>query len=137
MVRHPRAELSAYLDGELAADEASEIERHLRDCTECSRELAIMNNLGGAMRAMQTRPPTRGIWDGVHRRITQPVGWILLLSGAAVWFALAVAAWLRAELTLAWLVATAVGVGVFLLLVAIGYEQYRDWKETRYRDVER
>jgi hypothetical protein len=32
---------------------------------------------------------------------------------------------------------SAVLIGVVLLAVGIGYEQYREWKETRYRDVMR
>ena len=79
---------------------------------------------------------SRSVWEGVHRRISQPIGWILLLAGVAVWVVLALIAWSRQELTLEWAAATAIGVGLALLLVGIGYEQYREWKDTRYKDVE-
>jgi anti-sigma factor RsiW len=132
---HPRQQLSAYLDGELPAGDAADVERHLRDCTECSRELAIMKDLGGAMRTMSNQYRDRGVWEGVHRRLTRPVGWLLILAGAAVWLWLLVSRWLREELTLEWAAATGVAVGLVLLLISLGYEQYRDWRETRYKDV--
>jgi anti-sigma factor RsiW len=135
MSRHLGEQLSVYLDGELDTGAAAAIERHLRDCTECSRELAIMRNLGGAMRTMSTRTPRRSAWDGVHRRLTQPAGWILLVAGLAIWAVLALIAWARAELNLEWIAGTGVAAGLILLLVSLGYEQYRDWRETRYKDV--
>jgi anti-sigma factor RsiW len=137
MSRHLGPRLSAYMDGELAADEAAAIERHLLECTECSRELAIMNTLGGAMRTMTSRTSQRSVWDRVHRRLTQPAGWILLVAGAVIWAALALVAWARAELTIEWVAATGVATGLLLLLAGLGYEQYREWKETRYKDVQR
>jgi len=38
-VTHPpsEAQLDAYLDGELAAPDAAELEQHLRACPDCSR----------------------------------------------------------------------------------------------------
>jgi anti-sigma factor RsiW len=137
MSRHLGARLSAYMDGELPADEAADIERHLLECTECNRELAIMSTLGGAMRTMTSGTSQRSVWDRVHRRLTRPAGWILLVAGAVVWAALALVAWVRAELTVEWVAATGVATGLLLLLVGLGYEQYREWKETRYKDVQR
>lgn len=134
---HPREELSAFLDGELEPEIAADVERHLYMCTECSRELAIMRGLGGAMRTTTSRQGNRSVWDVVHRRITRPVGWLLLLAGLAIWAGLAAVAWWRAELTLEWISATGVAAGLILLLLGIGYEQYSDWKATRYKDVER
>ena len=32
---------------------------------------------------------------------------------------------------------SAFGVGLAMLAVSVAYEQYRDWKETRYRDIQR
>jgi anti-sigma factor RsiW len=137
MSRHLGEQLSAYLDGELDTGAAAAVERHLLDCTECSRELAIMRDLGGAMRTMTTRTSRRSVWDSVHRRLTQPAGWILVVAGLAVWAVLALIAWARAELNLEWIAATGVAAGLILLLVSLGYEQYHDWKETRYKDVQR
>jgi anti-sigma factor RsiW len=134
---HPQELLSAYADGELAPAEALRVEEHLATCTECARELAINRTLGGAMRSTETDRPGGGIWEGVHRRITQPVGWMLILSGVAVWVGLAVVAWFREAMTWEWLLVTAMGVGFLLLLVGIGHEQYREWKTSPYKDIER
>jgi putative zinc finger protein len=43
--------LIAWLDGELAADEAGEVGRHLRVCAECRGELNIYERLSGAVDA--------------------------------------------------------------------------------------
>lgn len=136
MSTHPRENLSAFLDGELAPAEAALVEQHLNDCTECSRELVILRDLGGAMKSMPT-DRSRSVWDGVHRRITKPIGWILFVAGLVVWAVLGLIAWSREELTLEWAAASAIGVGLLLLLVGVGYEQYREWKETRYKDVDK
>jgi anti-sigma factor RsiW len=136
MSRHPREELSAFMDGELAAEQAAALERHLRDCTECSRELAIMRTLGGAMRTITPRT-RRSVWNGVQRRIARPAAWLLIVAGVCVWGGLALVAWWRAELTLEWIAATGVAAGLAILLASLGWEQYVEWKETRYRDVER
>jgi len=137
MIEHPRAELSAYLDAELPPEEAVAVERHLERCTECSRELALMRDLGGAMRSMEMQNRTRSVWDGVHRRLTRPIGWMMITIGAVVWAGLLLVRWWQAELTVEWVAATGVGLGLLLLLVGISHEQYREWKSTRYKDVER
>lgn len=137
MTLHPTELLGAYADGELPREAAARVERHLEGCTECGRELALIRTLGGAMREMETGDPPRSTWERVHGRITRPVGWMLLVAGVAVWAGIAVAAWFRQALTLEWLAATAVAVGVAMLLVGIGYEQYREWRTSPYRDIER
>ncbi|HUF18413.1 MAG TPA: zf-HC2 domain-containing protein [Thermoanaerobaculia bacterium] len=136
MSGHPRELLMAYADGELDTTAAAEIERHLRTCTECGRELAIVRDLKGAMRDMQSSQ-TKDLWSAVNRRLTTPAGWLFVLSGALVWIVLAVVRWFRSELTIEWAATTALLTGLILLLVAIGYEQYREWKSERYKDVQR
>jgi anti-sigma factor RsiW len=136
MTRHPREQLGAWIDGELATDEAAAVERHLRECTECTREAALIRTLGGAMRTMTEERPDRSVWAGVHRRITQPAGWLMLLAGVAIWVVLAAAGWWRATFTWEWLAGSAVAAGLILLAVGVGHEQVREWRETRYKDIE-
>lgn len=136
MTEHPRERLMAYADGELDAGAAVEIRQHLRNCTECGRELAIVHELKGAMRDMKSSQ-TRDLWSEVNRRLTTPAGWLFVLSGALVWIALAAVRWFRSELTIEWLATTALVTGLVLLVVAIGHEQYRAWKSERYKDVQR
>jgi anti-sigma factor RsiW len=137
MNHHPTDELSAYADGELPPDATRRVAEHLEACTECARELSLIRTLGGAMRTLQNRPPDRSTWERVHRRLTRPAGWILIVLGAVLWGGLALASWLRRELTLEWLAGTALGVGLLMLLVGIAYEQYREWRGSPYRDIER
>lgn len=136
--RHPGSErISAYADGELPAEEAGTVERHIERCTECARDLALIRAMGGAMRENVTNPPNGGVWAAVDRRIARPVGWLLVTAGVLVWVALAVVEWFRAgELTLPWLATTAVVIGAALLLAGVGYEQYREWKSSPYKDIE-
>ncbi len=136
-MRHPTDRLHAYADGELPPEESRRLEEHLRDCTECAREVMLIRYLGGAMKSIQPGRSRPRIWERVHRRITRPAGWLLLAGGLAAWLGLAAFRWFQAgELTLEWLATTAIVVGLALLAIAVGYEQYRDWKETPYKDVE-
>jgi anti-sigma factor RsiW len=138
MNTHPHEMLGAYADGELNAAATAEVAGHLTKCTECAREVALIRSMGGAMRQLVNDAPPRGVWDGVHRRITRSLAWMLILAGAAIWAGLVVVHWYRSrELSWEWMALSAVFIGGVLLAISIGYEQYREWKETRYRDVTR
>lgn len=144
---HPEERLSAYADGELPPEEAAAVEEHLETCTECRRELAVIRSMGEAMSTTSGTDGTggpasggesRSVWDGVRRRIVAPTGWLLVVAGLAVLAALAVVEWFRTgSLTPGWLATTAVAVGIGLVAVNIGWEQYREWKHSPYRDVRR
>ena len=56
---HPafEAQLDAYLDGELAAPDAAELEQHLRACPECSRLERRRRSLSAALRDQLPRFP--------------------------------------------------------------------------------
>ena len=56
MTNHPLERISAYADGELTQEEERSVEAHLSVCTECSRELALIRALGGAMKASLAKP---------------------------------------------------------------------------------
>lgn len=135
--RHPEERLSAYADGELPAEEAAALEEHLETCTECRRELAVIRGMGEAMNETETTAG-RSVWASVRRRILGPGGWLLVAAGLAVLAALAAAEWFRSgSLTPEWLATTAVAIGLGLVAVNIGWEQYREWKHSPYRDVEK
>lgn len=135
MNRHPVEALSAYADGELPPDEAAKIEAHLESCTECARELALIRGLGGMLRNVGPIRPEPGLVERVNRRLTRPIGWLLFIAGVMLWSALAIRAWFREEFTLEWLAATAVFIGLGLLAVSVGYQQYREWRGSPYKDV--
>lgn len=51
--------LSAYMDGELPASEAARVEKHLRECNRCQRELDSLCRLTDLMRQVPTKAVPR------------------------------------------------------------------------------
>lgn len=135
---HSLERLSAYADGELSREDARRVEAHLAVCTECARELSLIRAVGDAMKATLEAPAPETSWHRVHRSLTRPMGWLLLVGGGAALVFLAVIEWFRAGTpSVTWLASTAAGVGLTLLAIGIGYEQYRAWKDEPYKNVER
>jgi anti-sigma factor (TIGR02949 family) len=54
-----QARLSAWLDGELAAEERREVAGHLEVCPECRRELALLKRLDEALGSLEAPAPAR------------------------------------------------------------------------------
>ena len=54
-----RERLSAYLDGELTAEERREVAAHLEGCEECRRELALLKRLDAALGSLDAPAPAR------------------------------------------------------------------------------
>lgn len=55
---HPRELLSAHLDGELTAEEQSQVQGHLNSCTDCTGELRSLAWLRDALRSLpELEPP--------------------------------------------------------------------------------
>ena len=74
----------------------------------------------------------------MNRRLTRPLGWILLAGGALLWlayvayvFALSpVAPWGKIAMA-------AIVIGFLLLLATVIADRYREWLTDPYRDVHR
>jgi anti-sigma factor RsiW len=138
MNNHPLERISAYADGELTAEEERGVEAHLALCTECSRELALIRALSGAMKASLADRPNGSVWGRVHRSLTRPIGWLLFAGGVTTWAVLGLVRWFQAgELGVRWLATTGIGVGLVLIGAGIGYEQYRAWRDEPYRHIQR
>ena len=54
--------LSAYMDGELPPDDAARVEKHLKECADCQRELDSLCELTSLMRQMPSRTPPRSFF---------------------------------------------------------------------------
>ncbi|HEX2188684.1 MAG TPA: anti-sigma factor [Longimicrobiaceae bacterium] len=61
--------LSEYLDGELAADEAREVEEHLRSCAGCREVLADLRRVVDRAAGLRDREPAADLWAGIADRI--------------------------------------------------------------------
>lgn len=132
-----RESLMRYLDGEVKPEERSQIEEALISSTELQREVALFGAMKRDLQNM-TLPlgRDRSVWGVVHRRITRPLGWLLVLVGFAFWtvygsylyFMSAIDPWEK-------LVTSAIGGGMLLLLINVIFERYRERLVDPYRDV--
>lgn len=72
---HPDAHsLSELLDGDLPAFRAGEVERHLRDCPECSDLLDELAEVRRRARALPHREPERDLWPEIEETILRGEG---------------------------------------------------------------
>lgn len=128
-----------FMDRELPAGRHAEVEAHLRECTECSREVTVFRGLSGDIREeVEARLPRAGVWDEVNRRIARPMGWVLLLAGLAVWLAWGLYSWaLSPEVLWLKLAEGAVFIGFALLLGSVLREHYVAWRSDPYRHIHR
>lgn len=132
-----RESLMRYLDGEAKPEERSQIEEALTSSTELQREVALFGVMKRDLQNM-TLPlgRDRSVWRVVRRRITRPLGWLLVLVGFAFWavygsylyFTSAIEPWEK-------LVTSAIGGGMLLLFFNVIFERYREWLVDPYRDV--
>ena len=63
--------LSAWLDGELAPEVMTLVERHLEGCAGCRRELALLTALDQALGSL-TAPVPAGLPEKVRARLARP-----------------------------------------------------------------
>jgi len=97
-------QLSAYLDGELAAGERQAVEAHLRRCAICRRDLAELRRVKTWLGALPEVEPAPGLLADLRRVASAPVGGGALLEwlrGAVRRPAVAAAAALMALLLIA------------------------------------
>ena len=144
----PRKEaplLSAYVDGELKADEVKRIEAHLAENQETRREVAKLRRLKDVTGALRLKEPPPEEWElfwhRVYNRAERSVGWILLCLGLVVFGAWGATEALTALLKtdeLPFLVRGSILVlaaGTLVLLISAVRERVYKRKRTRYKDV--
>jgi anti-sigma factor RsiW len=61
--------LSEYVDGELDAREALDLEAHLATCAGCSEALAALRQVTARAAALGPREPARDLWPGIAARL--------------------------------------------------------------------
>ncbi len=132
-------ELMAYLDGELAPDRVRAVEEALERSTELKRELMVFRAMKTDLRELGAgMKRTESVWTAVNRRLTRPVGWVLLVAGIAVWVAYGVYTYLTGGYALWEKVAlSAVIIGMAILLLSAFVDRYQDLKTDPYKEIER
>lgn len=133
-------DLMRYLDGELSAEERERVETRLATSTELQRDLVVFRGMKEEMLGLSfsVRPNGRSAWDAVNRRLTRPLGWIVLITGAVLWSVYAVWVYFASPAEMVEkLAAGGVGIGIVLLLASVIWEQYQRWLTDPYRDVHR
>ncbi len=91
---HPRAQLSAYLDGALGEPERVAVEGHLGSCTDCRARLGELRATASLIRSLPDPVPSRRLVP----RVAAPPAWLAplrtlttLASGVSVFLFLATA----------------------------------------------
>lgn len=132
--------LMRYLDGELSPEDRARVDAALSESTELRRDLAIFRSLHEDLAAISfDRNVSEGsIWTRVHRRLSRPIGWLLVALGTLVWLAFVVfeyatstaPSWQKAA-------SAAIVIGILLLFASVIHERYREYLVDPYRHVER
>jgi len=129
-------DLMRFLDDELAPEDRARVERELAVSTELQRDLARFRQMRAELRSLGADVPAPGLWGAIHRKLTRPLGWTLLIAGSALWTVWGF--WLyftsREDLVLK-LGTGAVVIGVVLLLGVAVQERWAEWKTDPYRDI--
>ena len=131
--------LMRYLDGEAAPEERARIDAAVASSTELQRDLVLFRSMKNDLQAMSFGLANdQSVWGAVHRRITRPLGWIMLIAGFASWglygsylyFSSAIDGWEK-------LATSAIGLGILFLFGTVIYERRKEWRTDPYRNVYR
>ena len=132
-------DLMRYLDGELAPNERARVEGQISASTELQRDVAVFRKIKEDLRTMSFGgSEDQSVWKKVNRRLTRPVGWVLIVSGSLVCTLYGIYLYVTSAVNLVEkLASAAIIIGVLMLLGSVIYERYRDWLTDPYRDLQR
>ncbi len=132
-------DLMRFIDGELDPDDRERVDAEIRASTELQREVAIFRAMKTDFQELSFQPAgARSVWDRVNRKLTRPVGWLLMVGGAVVLSAYGIFVFATSPGD-PWekMAIAAVVIGFAVLLGSVVWERYRDWLHDPYRDVYR
>ena len=132
-------DLMRLLDGEVTPDERAKLEHVVAASSELRREVALFRSLKEGLRDLSFATDSAdSAWDRIRSRITQPVGWILTIAGAAAWLAYGVWSFVRSPSGIVVKLATGgVAIGILVLLANVIWDRYRAYGTDPYRNVQR
>jgi hypothetical protein len=139
--------MMGYIDSELGEEEKTAFLNHVKDCPQCSSELAHFQKLKEVTNGMTLSTPEEQVWadywSGMYNRLERGIGWVLLsLCGI---FLLIYGGYKAVEEciedpTVGLLVKVAILgfiAGIAVLFVSVLRERIFFWKTDRYRNVRR
>ena len=133
-------DLMRFLDGELPPEEHARVEARIAASTELSRELQLFRAVKSGFQDLSFHARTNhlSVWDQVNRRLTRPIGWVLVIIGVAIWTGYGAYVFTTSPAD-PWekLATGAVAIGMLILLASVIWERYREWLTDPYRDVYR
>ena len=140
--------LMGLLDNELSQEEKKSLEIHLKECSECRKELKEFNKMKGVMKNMKYKEPPDEVWEKywsrVYNRLERGLGWILTSIGAIIllfYGGFKAVESLIKDPTLAVFLKVAILIllaGVVILFVSIIRERIFTYKRDKYaREVKR
>ncbi len=133
-------DLMRFLDGELSPEDHARVEARVAASTELSREVKLFRAMKSGFQDLSFHPGTRrvSVWDKVNQRLTRPVGWVLVMVGAAIWTGYGAYIFTTTPGD-PWekLATGAIVIGILMLLASVIWERYRQWLTDPYRDVYR
>ncbi len=131
--------LMRYLDGEAAPEERAKIDAAMADSTELRREIVLFRTMKNDLQAMTFGLTNdQSVWGRVHRRITRPLGWLLVSAGFLTWILYGSYLYIASAIDL-WekLATSAIGLGILFLFGTVIYERRKEWLTDPYRNVYR
>lgn len=139
--------LSGYIDGELSPDEKTELEMHLKTCSDCRKELEVFQELKEVTGAMKYADIPEHVWDnywrGIYRRLELSIGWILFSLGAVLILAcMCYGVFQNFFLNPDEPLILKIGVGTLILgaiflLVSVTRERIFAYRRDRYKEIKR
>ena len=129
--------LMRYLDGEVPPEERVRIEAALAESTALQRDVAGFGSIKKDLQSMAFSLEHDGsVWSVVHRRLTRPLGWFLVMAGFSVWVAYGSYLYMMSAID-PWEKLATSTIGIMLLFGSVIYERYQEWLTDPYRDVVR
>lgn len=139
--------LMGYLDDEISAQEKIEIDKHLDECDECTKELTDFKNLKSITDDISLYEPEDKVfeqyWSSIYNRIERSIGWIILsVSGMLLLFytGFMIIEDIIKDPALSWVFKGALIAfiaALSILLVSVLRERLHNRKNDRYKNVRR
>jgi predicted anti-sigma-YlaC factor YlaD len=136
-----------YSEGELNEEEKKQVERHLKECSECQKEFEEIGKFEEVMGKMKLKKPPKEAWkmywSSVYNRLERRIGWILFSIGAIIilffgGYKLVEGLIQASDVPIFFKIAIlSVLGGVVILLVSLVREQLFVRKRERYKEVEK